>query len=82
MGRQVAALIPGARLVPLSSKNHILQENEPAWLVFISEVRKFLGVGEPYAQAAVAAAPLQPSSVSASTETGEEAEDLADVGNG
>ena len=76
-GRQVAALIPGARLVPLSSKNHILQENEPAWPVFISEVRKFLGVGESYAQPAVAAAPPQPSSVSASTETGEEAEALS-----
>ena len=76
-GRQVAALIPGARLVPLSSKNHILQENEPAWPVFISEVRKFLGVGESYAQPAVEAAPPQPYSVSASTETGEEAEALS-----
>ena len=74
--RQVAALIPGARLVPLSSKNHILLESELAWPVFISEVRKFLGVGESYAQPAVAAAPPQPSSVSASTETGEEAEAL------
>ena len=63
-GRQVAALIPGARLVPLSSKNHILQENEPAWPVFISEVRKFLGVGESYAQPFVTAAPPQPYSVS------------------
>ena len=76
-GRHVAALIPGARLVPLSSKNHILQENEPAWPVFISEVRKFLGVGESYAQPAVAAAPPQPYSVLMSTETGEEAEALS-----
>jgi hypothetical protein len=54
-----------------------LQENEPAWPVFTSEVRKFLGVGESYAQPAVAAAPPQSSSVSASTETGEEAEALS-----
>ena len=76
-GRQVAALRPGARLVHLSSKNHILQKNEPAWPVFISEVRKFLGVDESYAQPAVAAAPPQSSNVSASTETGEEAEALS-----
>ena len=54
-----------------------MQENEPAWPVFISEVRKLLGVGESYAQPAVAAAPPQPSSVSGSTETGEEAEALS-----
>jgi len=79
-GCQVAALIPGARLVPLSSKNHILQvlqENEPAWPAFISEVRKFLGVGESYAQPAVVAAPPQPYSVWESIETGEEAEVLS-----
>ena len=51
-GRQVVALRPGARLVHLSSKNHILQKNEPAWPVFISEVRKFLGVDESYAHPA------------------------------
>ena len=28
LGRQLAALIPGARFVPLESKNHILLENE------------------------------------------------------
>ena len=70
-------MIPGARLVPLSSKNHILQENEPAWPVFISEVRKLLGVGESNAQPAVAAAPPQPSSGSASTETGGKTEALS-----
>ena len=77
LGRQVAALIPGARLVPLSSKNHILQESEPAWPVFISEVRKFLGVGESGAQPAVVAAPPQPSSDSAPYLAGEEAEALS-----
>src|SRR3954471_9383613 len=30
-GRLVASLIPGARFVPIESRNHILQETEPAW---------------------------------------------------
>ena len=30
-GRLLAALIPGARFVPLESRNHILLEHEPAW---------------------------------------------------
>jgi class 3 adenylate cyclase/pimeloyl-ACP methyl ester carboxylesterase len=45
-GRQVAVSIPGARFVPLESKNHILLENEPAWLQFVTEIRRFLGVEE------------------------------------
>lgn len=43
-GRLVAAGIKGARFVPLESSNHLLLENEPAWGVFLSEVRTFLGV--------------------------------------
>ena len=46
LGRQIAASIPGARFVPLESKNHILLENEPAWLQFVAEIRRFLGVGD------------------------------------
>ena len=42
-GRQIAALIPGARFVPLESKNHILLENEPAWLRFHAEIHRFIG---------------------------------------
>ena len=41
-GRQLAALIPGARFVPLTSRNHILLEDEPAWPRFVQEVRGFL----------------------------------------
>ena len=36
------SLIPGARLVPLESRNHILLADEPAWRVFIDEVAAFL----------------------------------------
>jgi pimeloyl-ACP methyl ester carboxylesterase/DNA-binding CsgD family transcriptional regulator len=43
-GRLLAALIPGARFVPLASKNHILRQEEPAWTRFLSEVHAFLGV--------------------------------------
>ena len=45
-GRLLASLIPGARFVPLESRNHILLENEPAWPRFLREVREFLGVEE------------------------------------
>ena len=41
-GRALAALIPGARFVPLESRNHILLEEEPAWARFVDEVRRFL----------------------------------------
>ena len=42
-GRKVAAMIPGARLVPLDSRNHILLETEPAFGQFFEELRGFLG---------------------------------------
>lgn len=41
-GRHLAALLPNARFVPLESDNHVLLETEPAWSVFLSEVRSFL----------------------------------------
>jgi pimeloyl-ACP methyl ester carboxylesterase/tetratricopeptide (TPR) repeat protein len=43
-GRLLASLIPGARFVPLETRNHILLEFEPAWRRFVREVRAFLGV--------------------------------------
>ena len=41
-GRQLAALIPGARFVPLESRNHLLVENEQAWEQFIEALDSFL----------------------------------------
>jgi len=41
-GRKLAASIPGARFVPLESKNHLLFGEEPAWHAFVAEVRSFL----------------------------------------
>jgi len=41
-GRLIASLIPGARFVPLESRNHILLEHEPAWRRWLEEVRAFL----------------------------------------
>jgi pimeloyl-ACP methyl ester carboxylesterase len=41
-GEELAALIPDSRLVALSSKNHLLTADEPAWQVFRSEVAAFL----------------------------------------
>lgn len=45
-GRMLAALIPGARFVPLASQNHVLLETEPAWPDFLAELRAFLGQGD------------------------------------
>jgi pimeloyl-ACP methyl ester carboxylesterase/DNA-binding CsgD family transcriptional regulator len=42
-GRQLAALIAGARFVPLDSRNHVLLEGEPAWELFLHELRGFVG---------------------------------------
>jgi len=41
-GRILAAEIPGAKFVPLSSANHLLLAEEPAWKVFRDEVEEFL----------------------------------------
>ena len=76
-GRQVAALIPGAKLVPLDSQSHILQESEPAWPVFLSEVRSFLGVTESGGQPSAASDPAQVVSVSPPSAAGDEAEALS-----
>jgi DNA-binding CsgD family transcriptional regulator len=50
--RLMAATIPGARLVPLESDNHILLEGEPAWAVFRHEVATFLEPDRPLPVAA------------------------------
>jgi pimeloyl-ACP methyl ester carboxylesterase/DNA-binding CsgD family transcriptional regulator len=42
-GLRLAALIPGARFVPLESDNHVLLDTEPAWADFLLELRAFLG---------------------------------------
>ena len=41
-GRLIASLIPGARFVPLESRNHILLETEPAWRQFVEALDDFL----------------------------------------
>ena len=41
-GRRLAAGIPGARFVPLQSRNHLILEDEPAYLHFREEIRSFL----------------------------------------
>jgi pimeloyl-ACP methyl ester carboxylesterase/DNA-binding winged helix-turn-helix (wHTH) protein len=40
--RELAALVPGSRLVPLDSRNHILTADEPAWPIFLRELHAFL----------------------------------------
>jgi pimeloyl-ACP methyl ester carboxylesterase/DNA-binding CsgD family transcriptional regulator len=42
-GCRLAAAIPGARFIPLESKNHVLLPDEPAWAIFHSELAGFLG---------------------------------------
>lgn len=41
-GLRLASLIPGARLVPLDSVNHILLGDEPAFQLFLRETRDFV----------------------------------------
>ena len=41
-GRLIAGLIPGARFVPLESRNHVLLDHEPAWQRWVEEVCAFL----------------------------------------
>ena len=41
-GRKLAALIPGARFVPLDSKNHVPFREEPAWQALVTALRPFL----------------------------------------
>jgi DNA-binding CsgD family transcriptional regulator len=41
-GRLIANRVRGARLVALDSDNHILLGDEPAWPVFVEEVRAFV----------------------------------------
>lgn len=51
-GRRLADRIPGSRFVALEGNNHLLLESEPAWPMFLREVRAFLGVSvEPSAPA-------------------------------
>jgi pimeloyl-ACP methyl ester carboxylesterase len=52
-GRELAAGIPNARFVALSGHNHLMLENEPAWQVFLQEVRAFLGASPATVQAGV-----------------------------
>lgn len=50
-GRLIASLIPGARFVPVESRNHVLLEHESAWARWLEAVRDFLpavGVGAPF----------------------------------
>ena len=42
LGRRIAGAIPGARLVPLQSRNHILLPTEPAFARFDDELQHFL----------------------------------------
>jgi pimeloyl-ACP methyl ester carboxylesterase len=41
-GRLLAAGIPGARYVSLPSANHLMLQEEPAWSLFLDELRLFL----------------------------------------
>jgi pimeloyl-ACP methyl ester carboxylesterase/DNA-binding CsgD family transcriptional regulator len=50
-GRRLAALVPGARFLPLDSGNHLLMPDEPAWPRFLAALDEFL---------ASAAAPPEP----------------------
>jgi pimeloyl-ACP methyl ester carboxylesterase/DNA-binding CsgD family transcriptional regulator len=56
--RLMASSIPGARLVPLESQNHILLAGEPAWRVFLHEMAAFAEPDRAVPPAAVRERPL------------------------
>ena len=41
-GRRMASMIPHARFATLEGQNHLILENEPAWIRFTEEVQSFL----------------------------------------
>ena len=43
-GRRLAAAVPNARFVPLDGRNHVFLTEEPAWQMFLTELRGFLGI--------------------------------------
>jgi pimeloyl-ACP methyl ester carboxylesterase/DNA-binding CsgD family transcriptional regulator len=58
-GRLLATRIRRARLVPLHSDNHIILGDEPAWRVFVDEVRLFLAPDGAPAQSADGLSPRE-----------------------
>jgi pimeloyl-ACP methyl ester carboxylesterase/DNA-binding CsgD family transcriptional regulator len=58
-GRRLAALIPGARFVPLDSNNHVLLDSEPAWDHFLGELHGFLGTPSAEGEGAQALTPAE-----------------------
>ncbi|HEX5967742.1 MAG TPA: alpha/beta fold hydrolase [Intrasporangium sp.] len=45
-GREYATRIRGSRLVPLDTRNHLMQPDEPAWAQFLRELDAFLAEDE------------------------------------
>jgi pimeloyl-ACP methyl ester carboxylesterase/DNA-binding CsgD family transcriptional regulator len=43
-GRRLATAVPNARFVPLEGRNHVFITEEPAWQMFLVELRGFLGI--------------------------------------
>jgi pimeloyl-ACP methyl ester carboxylesterase len=43
-GRRLATAVPNARFVPLEGRNHVFLTEEPAWQMFLVELRGFLGI--------------------------------------
>ena len=77
-GRLLASLIPGARLIPLASRNHLPFETEAAWPVFLSELRAFL----PASRAASDGRAMSASATGRSLLTPRQREILREVGLG
>jgi DNA-binding CsgD family transcriptional regulator len=40
-GRKAASLIPGARFVPIESRNHLVLDNEPGWETLVQAINEF-----------------------------------------
>jgi DNA-binding NarL/FixJ family response regulator len=63
-GCKLAAAIPGARFMPLESRNHVLLPNEPAWDVLHREIAAFLEQDAPKTSPSLKRAALTPAEAS------------------
>jgi pimeloyl-ACP methyl ester carboxylesterase/DNA-binding CsgD family transcriptional regulator len=63
-GCKLAAAIPGARFMPLESRNHVLLPSEPAWDVLHREIAAFLEQDAPKTSPSLKRAALTPAEAS------------------
>jgi DNA-binding CsgD family transcriptional regulator len=52
-GRQIAAIVPDAHFVELTSNNHLTLADEPAWTELMGNIRNFMAYNRPLAKESI-----------------------------